>query len=136
MADAPQWKILVVEDDKFLSRLYSDQLRRDGFDVIVASSGDEGLGRARREHPDLVLLDIILPDKNGFDVLSALKLDEGTTRTPVVILTNLGRDADVQTGLKLGAAGYLIKTDISITRLGEEVRRHLVTARSAGGGER
>lgn len=132
MTEKAARKILIVEDDKFLSRLYSDQLRRDGFEVIVASSGVEGLGRATRELPDLVLLDIILPDKNGFDVLSGLKLNKDTRNIPVLILSNLGGETDMKTGISLGASGYLVKTDISITRLGEEVRRHLAAASASG----
>ena len=119
-------KILVIEDDKFLNKLYSDQLRREGFEVSVAISGEEGLSKALNENPDLVILDIVLPHKNGFDILSEMKLRRQTKNIPVVILTNLEQDTDIKTGLDLGAAGYLIKTDFPITKLGEEVRKYLV----------
>ena len=122
-------KILVIEDDKFLNKLYSDQLRREGFEVSVAISGEEGLSKALNENPDLVILDIVLPHKNGFDILSEMKLRRKTKNIPVVILTNLEQDTDIKTGLDLGAAGYLIKTDFPITKLGEEVRKYLVINR-------
>jgi len=121
-----QPKILVIEDDKFLNKLYSDQLRREGFEVSMAISGDEGLSKVLNENPDLVILDIVLPHKNGFDILSEMKLHAHTKNIPVLIVTNLGQDADIKTGLELGAAGYLVKTDFSITKLGEEVRKYLV----------
>lgn len=119
-------KILVIEDDKFLNKLYSDQLQREGFEVSMAISGDEGLSKVLSEKPDLVVLDIVLPHKNGFDILSEMKLHAVTKNIPVLILTNLGQDADIKTGLDLGAVGYLVKTDFSITKLGEEVRKYLV----------
>ena len=119
-------KILIIEDDKFLMKLYSDKLRREGFDVAMSITGEEGLLRAPSYEPDLIFLDIILPRENGFDVLSKLKLDPATKHIPVIILTNLGREKDVKTGIELGAADYLIKTDFSITKLGEVARKHLV----------
>lgn len=118
-------KILVIEDDKFLNKLYSDQLRREGFEVSMAISGDEGLNKVMNEKPDLVILDIVLPHKNGFDILSEMKLHAHTKNIPVVILTNLGQDSDIKTGLDLGAVGYLVKTDFPITKLGVEVRKYL-----------
>lgn len=121
-----QPKILVIEDDKFLNKLYSDQLRREGFEVSMAISGDEGMSKILNEKPDLVILDIVLPHKNGFDILSEMKLHASTKDIPVLIVTNLGQDADIKTGLDLGAVGYLVKTDFSITKLGEEVRKYLV----------
>lgn len=121
-----QPKILVIEDDKFLNKLYSDQLRREGFEVSMAISGDEGMSKILSEKPDLVILDIVLPHKNGFDILSEMKLHASTKDIPVLIVTNLGQDADIKTGLDLGAVGYLVKTDFSITKLGEEVRKYLV----------
>ncbi|MEK7630786.1 MAG: response regulator [Patescibacteria group bacterium] len=122
---ADQKKILIIEDDKFLLKLYSDKLSREGFLVSMAISGEEGLGKVKQEKPDLVLLDVILPQKNGFDILGALKLDPETKGVPVIMLTNLGQDSDIKTGLDLGAVDYLVKTDFSITKLPEVVRKHI-----------
>lgn len=121
-------KILLIEDDKFLIKLYSEKLTRAGFEVSMAVSGEEGLGKVIAEKPDLVLLDVILPQKNGFDILSELKLNAETKNIPVIMLTNLGQESDITTGRELGAADYLVKTDFSINKLPEVVRKHLVTA--------
>ncbi len=120
-----QKKILIIEDDKFLLKLYSDKLSREGFSVSMAISGEEGLGKVRQEKPDLVLLDVILPQKNGFDILGELKLDPETKDIPVVMLTNLGQESDIKTGMDLGAVDYLVKTDFSITKLPEVVRKYI-----------
>ena len=121
-------KILIIEDDKFLLKLYSDKLIREGFSVSMAITGEEGLSKVVQEKPDLVLLDVILPQKNGFEILSALKLNPGLSHIPVVVLTNLGQESDIKTGMDLGAADYLVKTDFSITKLPEVVRKYLALA--------
>ena len=121
-------KILLIEDDKFLLKLYSDKLNREGFEVSMAITGEEGLGKVAAEKPDLVLLDIILPQKNGFDILSEIKLNPATKNIPVIILTNLGQDSDIKTGFELGAVDYLVKTDFSITKLPEIVRKYLASS--------
>ena len=110
-------KILIIEDDKFLIKLYGDKLRREGFEVVGAISGEEGLGKVFVEKPDLVLLDLVLPQKSGFEILSEIKLNPKTKNTPVIILTNLGQESDVKRGLELGADTYLIKTEFSINQL-------------------
>ena len=121
-------KILIIEDDKFILKLYSDKLVREGVNVSMAITGEEGLSKVVQEKPDLVLLDIILPQKNGFEILSALKLNPGLRHIPVVVLTNLGQESDIKTGMDLGAADYLVKTDFSITKLPEVVRKYLALA--------
>ncbi|KKU53294.1 MAG: Response regulator receiver protein [Parcubacteria group bacterium GW2011_GWA1_48_11b] len=122
---AEQKKILLIEDDKFLLKLYSDKLVREGYTVSMAITGEEGLGKVKQERPDLVFLDIILPQKNGFDVLREIKGDPEIKNIPVVILTNLGQESDIKTGMDLGASDYLVKTDFSITKLPEIVRKIL-----------
>lgn len=126
---ASKLKVLLIEDDKFLIKLYSDKLIREGFDVSMAVSGEEGLGKVTALKPDLVLLDVILPQKNGFDILSEIKLNPDTKHIPVVMLTNLGQDSDIKTGLDLGASDYLVKTDFSITKLPEIVRKHIAASK-------
>lgn len=121
--------ILLIEDDKFLVKLYSDKLNREEFDVSLAITGEEGLNKIRDEKPDIVLLDIILPQKNGFEILSEMKLDPKTKEIPVIILTNLGQESDIKTGLELGASDYLVKTDFSISKLPEKIRTTLASAK-------
>ncbi len=118
-------KILLIEDDLSLLKIYSNKLRNSGFDVSVATTGDEGLRKARVEKPDLVLLDLILPGKDGFMVLEELKEMPETKESPVIILSNLGQEADIQKGNELGAAEYLVKADVSLVDLVEKIRSYL-----------
>lgn len=122
-------KILIIEDDKFLLKLYSDQLKHGGFEVSGVLTGEEGLHRVSKQKPDLILLDLLLPKKNGFEILSDLKLNPKTKGIPVMILTNLAQETDVQKGMELGAASYLIKTEFSINQLGELVKECIVKAK-------
>ena len=119
-------KVLIIEDDRFLLKLYADKLGREGFEVLSSLTGEEGLNKVSVEKPDLIILDLILPGKNGFEVLSELKLNPGTKDIPVIILTNLGQEADIKKGLELGADTYLVKTDFSLSQLPEVVKGVLV----------
>lgn len=122
-------RILIIEDDKFLIKLYSNKLRREGFEVFEAISGEEGMNRILRQRPDLVILDLVLPHKSGFEILSEMKMSSEVKNIPVIILTNLGQESDMQRGLGLGAVAYLIKTDFSINQLAALVKEHLVRAK-------
>jgi len=122
-------KILIIEDDKFLLKLYSDKLRREGFEVSGSLTGEEGLNKVFTEKPDMVILDLVLPGKNGFEVLSEIKLNPETKCIPVIILTNLGQESDIKRGLELGASTYLIKTDFPMSKLPEIVKEQLVKAK-------
>ena len=122
-------KILIIEDDRFLIKLYASKLQREGFEIMEAISGEEGLNKILREKPDLVILDLVLPQKSGFEILSEIKMNPETKNIPVVILTNLGQETDIKKGLSLGAAAYLIKTDFSINQLPEIVKEHLVKSK-------
>jgi len=96
-------------------------LKRQGYTVLTAADGEEALRAARTELPDLILLDLIMPKLNGFDVLQALKKETPTAHIPVIILSNLGQDRDVQQAMDAGAAAYFIKTDLSLQALGQRV---------------
>lgn len=104
-----QIKVLLVEDDTFIGRMYTKKLSDQGFDVVAATDGEHGLTLARETSPDIILLDIMLPKMDGWEVLNALKEDPNTATVPVVLLTNLGSEDDIQHGLNLGAIDYLIK---------------------------
>ena len=101
--------ILLVEDDEFLAELYATKLSLEGYEVIAAVDGKRGLKLAQEKHPTLILLDIILPKLDGFEVLTELKQSDATKDIPVILLTNLSQREEVQRGLRLGAADYLIK---------------------------
>lgn len=102
-------KILLVEDDSFLAGMYVSKLNLEDFEVKLADNGEEGLKLAKEDPPDLILLDILLPRMDGFEVLKRLKKDSQTKNIPIVLLTNLGQKKDVDQGLALGAKDYLIK---------------------------
>lgn len=101
--------VLLVEDDEFLSELYATKLTLEGFEVIAATDGKKGLKLALEKKPDLILLDIILPKLDGFEVLKAIKADPAGKAVPVILLTNLSQRDEVNRGLELGAVDYLIK---------------------------
>lgn len=105
----PVPRILLIEDDTFLVGMYVTKLEHEHFETLVAPDGAEGLVVARTMVPDLVLLDIRLPTMNGWEVLEELKRDPTTRAIPVILLTNLGDKKDVEKGMALGAADYLIK---------------------------
>lgn len=110
MTDAkPKVKVLIVDDDAFLSGIYATKLELEGFAVVSARDGDEGLRTALKETPDLILLDVLMPKLDGFEVLKRLKADDTTKDIPVIMLTNLGQKEDVEKGLTEGAVDYLIK---------------------------
>ncbi len=115
-------KILIVEDDKFLRELMSQKLRNENYNVIEAVDGEEGVKKAIEEVPELILLDLILPGIDGFEVLENIKKEEALVPVPVIILSNLGQKEDIEKGLKLGATDYLIKAHFTPGEIIEKVR--------------
>lgn len=105
--------VLIVDDDVLMRNLYERLFKLSGFMVEVAKDGAEGLKKADESHPDLILLDIMMPKMNGFDVLAELKKGAHTKKIPVIMLSNLAQPDDVEKSLKLGAAEYVIKSDHS-----------------------
>jgi DNA-binding response OmpR family regulator len=118
-------KILIVEDDKFLRELIAKKLKNEGFDVVEAVDGEEGLKKIKEERPDLVLLDLILPGIDGFEVLARVKEDPNLAQIPVIILSNLGQREEVERGLKLGARDYLIKAHFTPGEIVEKIKNIL-----------
>ncbi|PLX25755.1 response regulator [Candidatus Parcubacteria bacterium] len=105
----PERKVLVVEDDDFLLEMYSTKLELEGFKVYNATNGVQGLKVAQREEPDLILLDLNLPEMSGFEVLEQLKNTDNTKNILVVVLTNYSQKDHIDRCLDLGADDYLIK---------------------------
>lgn len=118
----PPKKILIIEDDVFLNELMAKKLLEEGFDVLKAANGEEGLEQARQENPDLILLDLILPGMDGFEILEKLKEDQETSPIPVIILSNLGQREDIERGFDLGADDYLIKAHFTPDEIVERAR--------------
>jgi DNA-binding response OmpR family regulator len=110
-------KVMLVEDDRFLSSLIKARLEKDGLMVVQAFDGDDAIKNLPDAHPDLVILDLIMPKTNGFEVLKAISLMPGLERTPVVIVSNLAQDSDIEKARQLGAKEYFVKVKISIDDL-------------------
>lgn len=118
--------VLIVEDDQFLRNLCIRKLQKENFNVIYAVDGEEGLRKIQEEKPDLVLLDILLPGLNGFDVVQAVKNNPETSNIPIILLSNLGDKSDVNKGLGLGAEDYLIKAHFTPGEIVDKVREWLL----------
>ncbi len=115
-------KILVIEDDKFLRELISQKLIKEGYDIAEAVDGEKGVESVKKEKPDLVLLDLILPGIDGFEVLSRIKSNPALAQVPVIVLSNLGQKDDIERGLKMGAADYLIKAHFTPSEIINKIR--------------
>lgn len=115
-------KILFIEDESALQKAVTGALLREGFDVRAALTGEAGLALAKKEAPDLILLDIVLPEKDGFAVLEELKKDPITARIPVIIMSNLEGSEDVQKALERGATTYLVKMNYKLEEVVEKIK--------------
>lgn len=113
--------ILLVEDDRFLRKAAEVRLRRAGYTVLTAADGEEALATARTTRPDLVLLDLIMPRLQGFEVLKVLRTQDNMQNVPIVVLTNLSQDADRERAMAQGASGYLVKANLSLDALADAV---------------
>ncbi|MEX0870087.1 MAG: response regulator [Candidatus Spechtbacterales bacterium] len=108
-------KILFIEDEAAMQKAMSDLLIAEKYEIIAALDGEEGLLKAKQESPDLILLDLVLPKKDGFTVLDELKSEEETKDIPVMVLTNLETNEDIQRALDAGARTYLVKANYEPT---------------------
>jgi len=118
--------ILVVEDTELLRRMYVDRLTQDGFRVLAAADGLEALNLMRSDLPDLVLLDLIMPMMSGLEVLERSQADPRLREIPVLVLSNLGQDADIRRCIELGACEYLIKNDARPADISARIKKILV----------
>jgi len=109
-AQSTMTKILLVEDDAFILDIYETKLRDSGYNVTVAANGKEAIEKLEEEMPSLILLDIVMPYMDGFDVLEAMNANETWKKIPVILLTNLSQKEDIDRGMSLGADDYLIKS--------------------------
>lgn len=116
-----QKTILLVEDDPFLRELIAEKLKAEGYTVKEAVTGERGLEQVKQEKPSLIVLDLILPGIDGFEVLRKMKQDTETSKIPVLILSNFGQKEDVKQGLDLGAFDYLIKAHLTPSEIVKKV---------------
>lgn len=118
-------KILLVEDDNDLQETMAEYLSAEGFNVLGAVDGQQGLEMAKSEVPDAILLDVILPKMNGFDVLEMVKSNEKTKNIPVILLTNLESMEDIQKAFEKGAVAYLVKSDFKLEDVVKKIKEIL-----------
>jgi DNA-binding response OmpR family regulator len=114
-------RILLAEDDRILRKAGEVSLRKRGYDVISAVDGEDALAKAREQKPDLVLLDVMMPKMQGFDVLHALKGDPSVSDIPVIMLTNLESAADIKRAADAGAHSYLVKSNMNLDELAARI---------------
>ena len=107
-------KILFVEDEESLQKVMGEMLEQNDYQMLRALDGEAGISAAKKELPDLILLDLILQKKNGFEVLGALKQDATTKNIPVIVMTNLEGSAEIERALSLGATTYMVKANYKL----------------------
>lgn len=126
--DSKKISVLLIEDDPFLYKVLQQRFQDEGIEVAVATDGEAALVEAARVAPTLILLDLILPKKSGFEVLAELRKKPATQKTPVVVLSNLGQQEDIDQIEKLGIEEYLVKADHSLSEIVAKVKKHLAAA--------
>ncbi len=115
--------LLIIEDDPLVLRMYQQAFEFNKHKTYIASNGEEGLQKAKTDKPDAILLDIMMPNIDGLEVLKKLKLDPETKKIPVIMLTNIGKDATVSKALSLGAVKYITKVDNTPKQVVEQVEQ-------------
>jgi CheY-like chemotaxis protein len=114
-------RVLLAEDDRILRKAGETSLTRKGYSVIPALDGEDALAKALAHRPDLILLDVMMPKMQGFDVLARLKSDATTRDIPVIMLSNLEQEADIRRSIEGGARSYLVKSNVPLDALAERV---------------
>ncbi len=118
-------RVLIIDDDTFLANIYGRFLNENGCEVRVARSGEDGLKQMERETPDLIVLDVLLPEMDGFEVMEKVRCHPDLNSLPMIVLTNLGQREDVDRAMEYGASAYLIKTHSAPLSLMRKVREVL-----------
>ena len=122
MADKKKILIALVEDDQLIAEMYVTKFKKEGFDIQHALDGLAGLELVKKINPDIILLDIIMPKLDGFQVLQQLRAEVAFKATPIILLTNLGQEEDVEKGRQLGATDYFIKTNFTPAAIVDKVK--------------
>jgi len=118
-------KIIIIEDEQILLNLLKERLTEEGYEVITAIDGQEGLEKIKQKKPDLILLDIVMPKMDGFEVMEALNKDENLAKIPVIIISNSGQPVELDRAKKLGAKDWLIKTEFDAKEVVNKVNKQL-----------
>ena len=118
-------KVLIIEDDRYISKMFQLKLSLDGMDVQVAENGHQGIEKVKEFSPDIILLDILMPEMDGYEVLEAIKGEDQTKDIPVLIMSNLGQEVHIQKAMDLGAIGYIVKSQYTPSNVSEKVKEVL-----------
>jgi DNA-binding response OmpR family regulator len=118
-------KIVIIEDDKLLSSLLQKKLKKEGYEVSVAFQGDKGLTQVRKVMPDLILLDIIMPAMDGFEVMEKIQKDKKLSKIPIIIVSNSGQPVEISRAKKLGAKDWLIKAEFDPQEVVDKVKKQI-----------
>ncbi len=118
-------KVLIVEDDAFLQGLEAGKLKKDNYEVVVASTGEEGMEKIHEPGIDLVLLDLILPKFDGFEILRKIKETENLKHIPVIVFSNLSEEKDIKRAESLGAADFMVKSNFTLDELVDHINKIL-----------
>ena len=114
-------KILLIEDDKFLGALLVEHFQKSGLNFELAVDGEEGLEKIHTNTPDLIILDLVLPGIDGYEVLKRIKNDKNFSKIHVIILSNLGQKEEIERGLELGAKDFIVKAHFDLNRIVEKI---------------
>jgi DNA-binding response OmpR family regulator len=125
MTDISKKTILLVEDDQFLASLLKNRLTKEDFEILLAKNSDEAISFLETNNPDLIVMDIILPGKSGFEAIEAIAALPQASRVPIIVLSNLGQESDVARGKQLGVIDYFVKAETSIDDLTTKIKGFL-----------
>lgn len=117
--------VIIAEDDKNYSRIFAAKFAQAGYDVVVVGDGQKALDEIAKRIPDMILLDIIMPVKNGFETLKEIRADKKFDKVKVIVVSSLGQEADMERAKALGATDYFIKADSSLAELMEKIKKYL-----------
>jgi len=118
-------KILFIEDDPLIVKIYTTRLTADGYEVLSADNGEQGLKIAQENVPNLIVLDIMMPKMDGFGVLTQLKADERTKYIPIIVYSNLAQEEEIARAKFLGANEFIVKANLSPTEMVEKIKSYL-----------
>ena len=121
-------KLLIVEDERALAEVLHSELIEAGMEADIAADGEEAMTKLRAHKPDLVLLDLLLPKKDGFTVLQEMKNDPKLQDIPTIVISNLGQDEDIKRALSLGAVDFFVKADTPIMEIASRIQKHLASS--------
>lgn len=123
--DEHKKKILIIEDDEHVAKIYEIKFSKEGYNIILAVNGEEGIEKIKNERPNLIFLDLMMPKKDGFMVLEEIKKNPELAKIPILAISNLGQQSDKDRAIALGAKEYLVKVEYSMQEVVDRARKYL-----------